>query len=74
MRRIARRLAVLFAAALVMGCSPETSTPPPADAAGADLGPTPAPTKRRVGAPIKKNKPVPAGIPRASSVKPNPNL
>jgi hypothetical protein len=74
MRRTAHRLVVLFAAALVMGCSPEAPTPLPADTAGADVNLTPAPIKGTSGRAIKKNKPVPTGVPRASSVKADPNL
>jgi predicted component of type VI protein secretion system len=75
MRRIARRLAVLFAATLVMGCTPETSTPPPTEPAQADVILKPDSAKDKVGAnPKKKKLPVPSGSPRTSSVKPNPNL
>jgi hypothetical protein len=76
MRRIARRLAVLFAAALVIGCSPETSTPPRIEPADADVILKPDSTKGRVGAATKKIKkpPGPSGMPKSSSVQPNPNL
>jgi hypothetical protein len=75
MRRIARRLAVLFAATLMMGCTPETSTPPPTEPAQADVIIKPDSAKGRVGANPKKRKPPgPNGSPRPSSVTPNPNL
>jgi predicted component of type VI protein secretion system len=75
MRRIACRLAVLFAATLVMGCTPETSTPPPTEPAQIDVIPKPDSTKRRVGAnPKKKKLPGPSHSPRPSSLTPNPNL
>ncbi len=76
MRRTAHWLAVLFAATLVMGCSPETSTPT-TEPAEADVILKPDSTKGGVGAANKKAKkpPGPAGgAARGSSVKPNPNL
>jgi hypothetical protein len=77
MRRTTNRLAILFAATLVMGCVPETSTPSSSEPANADVILKPGATKGGVEAPIRKVKKPPgpsAGTPRASSVKPNPNL
>jgi hypothetical protein len=77
MRRTTHRLIVLVAAALVMGCSPEAPTPPPAEATDAALSLTPAPTKRGMRSPIKKpNKPPGpgGGMPKASSVPVNSDL
>jgi hypothetical protein len=54
MRRYADRLAVLLAATLVMGCTPETSTPSP-EPAGTDVSPHPTP-KGGIGLALKKKK------------------
>jgi hypothetical protein len=67
MRRSVDRLAVLFAATLVMGCTPETSTPSP-EPARADVSPRPDP-KAGTGLALKKKKKEPGlnGImPKAS--------
>ncbi len=70
MRRTARRLAVLVAAALVMGCSPEAPSPPSDDPNLVDVVVRPASAKGRVGKAIKKRKePGPGGgVPKSSSL------
>jgi len=74
MRRPANGFVVLFAAALVSGCGPETPTAPPAETAQADPGLRPE-FKGRTGTALKKKKKEP-GIakPKDTAVKPAPNL
>jgi hypothetical protein len=75
MRRIARRLAVLLAVTLLVGCTPETSTPP-TQPAEPDVILKPGSAKVDAGKAPKKGKKLlgPTATPKASSVKPNPNL
>jgi hypothetical protein len=67
MKRYADRLALLLTATLLVGCTPETSTPSP-EPAKADMSPHPA-TKGGAGLALKKKKKEPGlgGImPKAS--------
>ncbi len=72
MRRPVNRLAVLFAASLLMGCTPETPTPPE-EPAKADASLQHAPIKEGVGSAVKKKKkpPGPGKAVREAAVKPN---
>jgi hypothetical protein len=75
MRRPANGLVVLFTAALVTGCTPGTSTPPPAEPATADV--IPQPETKRIGVPAIKKKmkePGPRNATREVSLKPNAAL
>ena len=75
MRRPANRLTVLFAASLLMGCTPETPTPPE-EPVKADANLQHAPIKEGVGAAFKKKKkePGPGKAVREAAVKPNAAL
>jgi hypothetical protein len=67
MRRSADRLALLLAAALVMGCSPETADRGP-EPARADVSPRPAP-KGGAGPALKRKKePGLGGAPLKASI------
>jgi hypothetical protein len=75
MRRPANGLAVLIAAALVMGCTPGTSTPPPAEPGTADV--ILQPETKRFGVPANKKRMKEPGPPKAThetSVRPNAAL
>jgi hypothetical protein len=75
MRRPVNRLAVLFAASLLMGCTPEPPTPPE-EPAKADANLQHSPVKESVGSAVKKKKkePGPGRAVRDAAVKPNAAL